>query len=256
MAQVKWIKLTTNMFEDEKIDFIESLPEADAILIVWIKLLTLAGKCNTNGFIFLTENIPYTPEMLAHRFRRPLNTVKLALDTLNKLDMIQFDEGGFLKITNWEKHQNIEGMEKIREQTRKRVARHREKQKLLDSNVTHNVTVTQGNATDKDIDKEDIYIPYREIVSYLNQKAGTSYKPSTKKTQTLIKARINEGFILDDFRKVIDIKAGEWLGTDMQKYLRPETLFGTKFEGYLNQKSAEKEPEQPYFKPLNYEYED
>lgn len=259
MAEVKWIKITTNMFEDEKIDFIESLPEADAILIVWIKLLTLSGKCNANGFIFLTENIPYTPEMLAHRFRRPLNTVKLALDTLRKLEMIKFNEDGFLKIANWEKHQNIEGMEKIREQTRKRVAKHREKQKLLNSNVTCNVTVTQGNATEEDIE-EDIdkeYIPYRDIVSYLNEKAGTNYKPTTKKTQALIKARFSEKFTLEDFKAVIDIKAAEWLGTEMQKYLRPETLFGTKFESYLNQKSAGKaEPQPSYFKPLKYEYED
>ena len=60
MSEIKWIKITTGMFQDEKIDYIESLPEADAILIIWIKLLTLAGKCNSNGFIFLTENIPYT----------------------------------------------------------------------------------------------------------------------------------------------------------------------------------------------------
>ena len=104
MAEVKWIKITTNMFEDEKIDFIESLPEADSILIIWIKLLTLAGKNNLNGYIFLTQNIPYTSEMLAHKFRRPLNTVKLALETLQRLEMIEFNENT-LKISNWEKHQ-------------------------------------------------------------------------------------------------------------------------------------------------------
>ena len=120
MGQVRWIKITTNMFEDEKIDFIESLPECDAILIIWIKLLTQAGKTNANGYIFLTEQIPYTDEMLAHKFRRPLNTVKLALNTLKKLEMIDFDNEGYLKISNWEKHQNIEGLDKIREQTRKR----------------------------------------------------------------------------------------------------------------------------------------
>ncbi|NLC26147.1 MAG: replication protein, partial [Fastidiosipila sp.] len=76
MSAVKWIKITTNMFDDEKIDFIESLPEADAILIIWIKLLTLAGKCNAGGFIYLADNIPYTEEMLTHKFKRPLNTVR------------------------------------------------------------------------------------------------------------------------------------------------------------------------------------
>lgn len=155
MSEVKWIKITTSMFEDEKIDYIESLPEADAILVIWIKLITQAGKCNANGFIFLTEQIPYTEEMLAHKFRRPLNVVRLALQALKNLQMIEMDDAGYVKITNWEKHQNIEGLDKIREQTRKRVAKHREKQAELPlSNVTSNVTVTDGNETDIDIDKE------------------------------------------------------------------------------------------------------
>lgn len=147
------------MFEDEKIDFIESLPEADAILIIWIKLLTLAGKCNAGGFIFLTEKIPYTPEMLSHTFRRPLNTVKLALKTLTELEMIEFSDEGFLKIANWEKHQNIEGLEKIREQNRLRQAKYRAKQKALEegkeeNNEDNNVTVTLGNGTDIDIEED------------------------------------------------------------------------------------------------------
>ena len=74
------------------------------------------------------------------------------------------------------------------------------------------------------------------IIDYLNEKAKTNYKATTNKTRSLILARINEGFTKDDFKKVIDNKTKEWLGTDMEKYLRPETLFGTKFEGYLNQK--------------------
>lgn len=78
-------------------------------------------------------------------------------------------------------------------------------------------------------------IPYAEIVNYLNQRIGSQYKHTTKKTRALIKARWNEGFRLEDFQTVIDKKANEWIGTDMQKYLRPETLFGNKFEGYLNQ---------------------
>lgn len=185
MAEVKWIKITINMFEDEKIDFIESLPEADAILIIWIKLLTLAGKCNANGFIFLTEKIPYTEEMLAHKFRRPLSTVKLALETFLRLEMIQVDDKGYLKVTNWEKHQNVDRLNKIREQTRERVQRYRERQKLLeeakennDGNVTCNVTVTDSNAIDidieEDIDKENIYIDNVTSISEKKKKSTQS----------------------------------------------------------------------------------
>ena len=76
---------------------------------------------------------------------------------------------------------------------------------------------------------------YQTIINYLNEKTGKHYKHTTNKTQIVIKARWNEGFTEDDFKKVIDNKVTEWKGTNMEKYLRPETLFGTKFEGYLNQ---------------------
>lgn len=81
-------------------------------------------------------------------------------------------------------------------------------------------------------------IPYKEIIDYLNQKTGKQYRRNTGKTKRCIEARWNEDFRLDDFKKVIDIKTSEWLGTSQEKYLRPETLFGTKFEGYLNQEST------------------
>src|SRR5665647_2491167 len=104
MAEVKWIKLTTNMFDDEKIRIIESMPDADSILVIWIKLLTLSGKVNANGYIFLTENIPYTDEMLSNLFSRPLNTVRLALTIFKQFGMVEYDETNFLHIINWDKH--------------------------------------------------------------------------------------------------------------------------------------------------------
>jgi len=155
LAEIKWIKITTDMFEDEKIDFISSLPEADALIVIWIRLLTLAGKCNAGGYVFLTEKIPYTEEMLAHKFKKPLNIIKLALETFQRLDMIEIDERGIF-LPNWDKHQNIEGMERVRMLTNERVKKHRQKKKALlePSNVTCNVTVTQSNATDIDKDKD------------------------------------------------------------------------------------------------------
>lgn len=91
---------------------------------------------------------------------------------------------------------------------------------------------------DKELDKD----LYKSIVEYLNQKAGTHYKPSSKSTQTKIHARLKEGFTLDNFKTVIDKKVAEWKGTEMEQYLRPETLFGTKFEGYLNAKIVKSKP--------------
>lgn len=148
MADVKWIKIATDIFDDEKILLIESLPEADSIIVIWYKLLCLAGKMNNNGVFTMNNKIAYTDKMLSTIFRRKEATVQLALQTFEQFGMIQVIDG-VITIPNWEKHQNIEGMEKIREQTRKRVANHREKQKQLSCNVTSAVTVTDCNATDK-----------------------------------------------------------------------------------------------------------
>lgn len=164
MAEVKWIKLTTDMFDNRKIKHLRRLPEGNNIVLIWIMLLTLAGRCNSDGLIFLTENVPYTTKMLADELDFEESTVKLALEALEQLGMIHFD--GFLCIPGWEEHQNIEGLEKVREQNRLRVEKYRDKQRLLQSNVTCNatcnVTVTQSNATDKekekDIEKDNKYI--------------------------------------------------------------------------------------------------
>ena len=93
-------------------------------------------------------------------------------------------------------------------------------------------------------EKKDTKV-YAEIIDYLNLKAVTRYKTSSKKTQSLINARLNEGFTLDDFKTVVDKKVAEWKGTEMEQYLRPETLFGTKFEGYLNANIVKGKPKGP-----------
>ncbi|WP_061302181.1 phage replisome organizer N-terminal domain-containing protein [Clostridium botulinum] len=135
MADIKWIKITTNMFEDEKIRLIDAMPERDTIHYVWIRLLVQAGKTNSNGFIFLGENIPYTDEMLSTIFCRPLTSIRLALKTLKDFRMIEVDEDNLIKIINWEKHQNVEGMERVREQNKIRAKNFRDKKKQLKETV-------------------------------------------------------------------------------------------------------------------------
>jgi predicted phage replisome organizer len=152
LADVKWIKLSTNMFEDEKIRLIESLPEADTILIIWVKLLAQAGKTNASGYIYLSENIPFTDEMLSTIFNRPIGTVRLALKTFEQFGMIEISDNHFISISNWEKHQNIDGLEKIREQNRLRKQKERELKRISSPKHDGHVTVTQGHATDIDID--------------------------------------------------------------------------------------------------------
>ena len=152
MAEVRWIKIATDIFNNKKIRLIESMPDGDAIIVIWFKILMLAGNTNEGGYIFFTKDIPYTEQMLSTLFGRPLPTIQLALKTFQEFNMIDLVDD-IIHVSNWEKYQNVEGMEKIREQTRARVAKHRELKKI-ECNVTRNVTVTQGNATDIDIDKE------------------------------------------------------------------------------------------------------
>ena len=153
MADVKWIKITTDMFDNRKIKHLRRLPDGNNIVLIWVMLLTMAGRCNSGGMIFLTENIPYTPKMLADELDFEENTVQLALGALEQLNMIVTNNGMFA-IAGWEEHQNIDGLEKIREQNRARQAKFKAKQKSLPGNVIGNVTVTQGNATEEDIEGE------------------------------------------------------------------------------------------------------
>ena len=108
---------------------------------------------------------------------------------------------------------------------------------------TTNQQHANTNNKDNNVNKE----LYTRVTECLNQKAGTNYKPTTKSTQRVIDARINEGFSIEDMLKVIDIKTIDWKGTDYEKYLRPETLFGNKFEGYLNSKPKETKQQEPEF---------
>ncbi len=180
MAGISWIKLSVNIFDDEKIKLIRSMPEGDAILLIWIQLLCLAGKTNDNGAVYIGQHMYYSDEMLATVCNQPLNTIRLALRTFEEFEMISLDEDGLISVTNWEKHQNIEGMEKVREQTRKRVAKHRAKQKELQSNVTvtlPNATDNNKNRLDKNknrLEKDNNNIPSLEELSE-NEKLTVDY---------------------------------------------------------------------------------
>ena len=134
----------------------------------------MAGKQNNSGVFMLNDKIAYTDEMLATVFRRPLNTVRLALDVFQRFGMIEIIEGA-ITIPNWEKHQSLDGLEAVRAKTRKRVAAYREKQKLIaGGNGYSNVTVTPCNATDKDIEEDiDIEVEKKEK----EKKASSRFTP-------------------------------------------------------------------------------
>jgi predicted phage replisome organizer len=178
MADVKWIKICTDIFDDEKMLLIESMPEADAIIVIWFKLLCLAGKQNNSGVFMLNDKIAYTDEMLATIFRRPINTVRLALKTFESFGMIEIVDNVFT-IPNWEKHQSLDKLETAKEKNRQRVAKHRERQKLLaGGNANGNVTSVTSNAVDIEEDKErDIEEEKKEKKSV--RKTASRFTPPT-----------------------------------------------------------------------------
>ena len=155
MADLKWIKLNIDMFNNQKIRYLRSLPEGNNIVLIWVMLLTMAGRCNAGGMIFLTENVPYTTQMLANELDFEEATVKLALQALAQVGMVSLGDEGLL-IPGWADHQNIEGMEKIREQSRIRSANYRERKRLESGDAMHHVTPRDRHALekDKDIDKD------------------------------------------------------------------------------------------------------
>lgn len=170
MAEIKWIKLSVNMFDDEKIKLIRTLPDGDKIVMIWVQMMCLAGKINDGGSVYMGQNLAYSDEMLATIFNQPISVVRAALSTLNQFEMIDVSNDGVIDILNWEKHQNIDGMERIQRQNRERKRRFdlRKKVKELGYNPDDravpddveelekyvdeisNVTVTSSNATEEE----------------------------------------------------------------------------------------------------------
>lgn len=155
MADVKWIKITTDIFDDEKIILIESLPDAYAVITVWFKLLCLAGKQNNSGVFMMNDKIAYTDKMLATIFRMNESTVKMALQTFEQFGMIKVLDG-VITIPNWGKHQNLDQLENKKEYMRNYMKGYREKQKALTSGKSNCKTNSKANVSqaDKERDKD------------------------------------------------------------------------------------------------------
>ena len=270
MAEVKWIKITTDMFDNRKIKHLRRLPDGNNIVLIWVMLLTMAGRCNANGMIFLTENIPYTPKMLADELNFEENTVQLALQALEQLGMI-VTNNGYFTIAGWEEYQNIEGMEKIREQTRQRVAKYRATKSLPDSNVTCNVTVTQCNATDidKELDKDKEKIDYQRIVDMYNDTCVSfpRLKSLSENRKKSIKARLKT-YSYDDFKILFEkAEASDFLKGKNNKdwsatfdWLIKDSNMAKVLDGNYDNRSGTQKMDKPKskasFQGRNYDFEE
>lgn len=161
MSEVTWFKVLTDIFADDKIKILQSMPEGDALLVMWFKVLAQAGKTNDGGYIYLKKNIPYTPAMLATLFNKPQMLVDLAVRTFEQFDMIDVDDKGYIFVTNWEKHQSIDKLEKIKEKDRIRSANYRERkrQELIENHVTVTLPSQANHATEIELELDIDLIP-------------------------------------------------------------------------------------------------
>lgn len=228
MADVKWIKITVDMFDNRKIKHLRRLPDGDSIVLIWVMLLTMAGRCNSGGMIFLTENIPYTPKMLANELNFEESTVQLALQALEQLGMVSTASNGFLLVDGWEEHQNTDRLAEIREYNRLAKQKSRAKQKALQppsENVNDKSMTNQcSHATEEEREEEkEIDIDIRDkgkenvpdsgesapsaqqIMDLYNSicKSFPSVRSLSEARRKAIKARLKT-YTLDDFRKAFE----------------------------------------------------
>ena len=174
MADVKWIKLAVDMFDNRKIRQIETLPDGDGIIVIWVKLLCLAGITNDGGLVYFTRDIPYTEQMLANYFQRPIALVQMALRVFQQFGMIDLVDD-IIMVSGWEKYQSLDRLERIQAQNRERQRRFKEQKRKDALPVT--LPVTEDNASDKeeDIDRD---------IEYKAQ-ASTSQEGKTPKSSKL-----------------------------------------------------------------------
>ena len=156
MSGVKWIKLSVNMFDDEKIKLIKTMPEGDKIIVIWVQLLCLAGKTNDGGLVYMGQNMIFTDEMLATIFDEQVNIVRIALQTLEQFGMIEVNDSGLIGITNWEKHQSTDKMARMKEQSRIRQQKYYYRNKLRELGVN----VDEQGFTD---DVDELKTMYEQI---------------------------------------------------------------------------------------------
>ena len=210
MADVKWIKLATNIFDNRKIRQIECLPDGDAIIVVWIKLLCLAGNINDSGLVYFTKEIPYTDQMLATQFNTQLSTIQLALKTFENFHMIEVIDN-MLFISNWEKYQNVDRMSEIRKYNRIAKQRSREKQKLLQDVIDLSLTGQRCQGTDIELEEEEEKEVEREVIDYKSITAMynttctslPSVKTLSETRKKAIRARMKT-YTIDDFKVLFE----------------------------------------------------
>lgn len=252
-----WLQLKEDFFDEDAIDWLEEQPNGKEYSLFYLKLCLKSLR--TNGVLIRRVGnmlVPYDHIKLGELTKTNPDTVMVAMNLLLKIGLVQKLDNGELYMTQVENmigSQSKSAFKKQQQRLNKTLLigsgqkvdkcpldiekEIEEEQELEEEKLKENNTLI-NNKNNNIKEKENIIKEKEniiEIINYLNQKTHKQYRYTTSKTQTLIRARFKEGFNVDDFKKVIDIKTNQWMGTEWEQYLRPETLFGTKFENYLNQ---------------------
>jgi len=193
VAEVKWIKIVTDVFDDEKILLIESMPDANAIIVCWFKLLCLAGKQNNHGVFLMNDRIAYTDEMLATIFRMPVNTVRMALATFEEFEMIVRIDG-VITIPKWDKHQSLDAYERKKERDRNRIREKRAQQKALVAGLSPDTSAdTSADVASLEEEKKEIRIEEdkKESMADKPPRASRFTPPTLEEVKAYCKERGN-----------------------------------------------------------------
>ena len=178
MGEIKWIKLSVELFHNRKIRQIEHMPQGDTLVLIWIKLLILAGQVNDGGRVYITPEVGYSMESLAAELGRPADLVQPAMELFCRFGMVTVDEQGIITVCNWEKHQNVDGMERVRQQNRERQKRfyYRQKEKASAASIP-NAILTPSHAPEEEREEEK----EKEIHSLIHTREETDEWEQTQR---------------------------------------------------------------------------
>lgn len=223
-----WLKLPRNFFDKHYVKMLMAKENGVNLTLFYIRLLT--ESIDHEGKLRYSETTPYNNNSLAEITGFPLDFVNGAMEILSEMELAVTEDDGTIFLP---KSLKMIGSESG---SAARVRRYRDRQKEQAENKP------QPKPEKKEKKEKPSRPEFKEIIDYFNEKAGTKYKHTSKSTQTAINARLNDGFSVNDFKAVIDIKVKKWLNDPkMRDYLRPETLFAAShFESYLNEAIAEK----------------
>ncbi len=254
MEKIPWFKFYTSFFKRQSIVLISSLRNSETIILILIRLICMATEINDRGYVYITPERPYKISELASYMQRTTKVMENVLKVLADYGEIEIEKNGMIFVTSWSEEQNVDRLEVMKADHRARQKRYREKfklnkkQALRHSDTTGDVTVTKSDAGEEyeeeyENEYEYEYEEYKknvdDIVFYLNSKLNSAYNPKDKFINELIVNKLKLGYCEKDFYKVIDNKLKSWENTEFAKFLRPETLFGEKFDLYLNEKQQE-----------------